>query len=261
MFSSALPQPRTTQVSGSSATTTGSPVSSISSRSMSRNSAPPPVSTMPRSAISAPSSGGVRSSALFTAETILFNGSVSASRISFDETVKLRGMPSARLRPLTSISLTSERRLADRAALDLSRAAGDADDDARGGAEEPGIEHFLDELLQHLLGHRKVGDHAVSHRPDGGDVVRRATEHLLGGEAHLLDDALAVRAAFLADRNDRGLIQYDALAAHVNQGIGRPQVDGEIAGEIALERFEHESLDRGAREQPGGCPDNRDMIT
>ena len=63
---------------------------------------------MPRSAMSAPSSGGVRSSALLTADTMLFRGSVSASRISLDDTVKLRGIPSARLRPLTSISLTSE---------------------------------------------------------------------------------------------------------------------------------------------------------
>src|SRR3989440_9781762 len=51
--------------------------------------------------------GGVCSSADFTAETIWFSGSVSASRISFDEMVKLRGMPSARLRPFTSISRTS----------------------------------------------------------------------------------------------------------------------------------------------------------
>ena len=63
---------------------------------------------MPRSAMSAPSSGGVCSSAFFTAETIWLSGSVSASRISLLEIVKLRGTPSLRLRPLTSISLTSE---------------------------------------------------------------------------------------------------------------------------------------------------------
>ena len=76
-------------------------------RSSSRSSAPPPVSTMPFSAMSAPSSGGVCSSALFTAETMEFSGSVSASRISLDEIVNERGMPSARLRPFTSISRTS----------------------------------------------------------------------------------------------------------------------------------------------------------
>ena len=63
---------------------------------------------MPRSAMSAPSSGGVCSRAFFTLETIWFSGSVSASRISLLEIVKLRGTPSERLRPLTSISLTSE---------------------------------------------------------------------------------------------------------------------------------------------------------
>ena len=64
---------------------TGKPVSSTNSLSKSRNKAPPPVSTMPFSAISAPSSGGVCSNADFTAPTIEFNGSVSASKISFDE--------------------------------------------------------------------------------------------------------------------------------------------------------------------------------
>ena len=75
---------------------------------MSRKSAPPPVSTMPFSAMSAASSGGVCSRADFTADTMLLSGSVRASRISLLEIVKLRGMPSARLRPLTSFSRTSE---------------------------------------------------------------------------------------------------------------------------------------------------------
>ena len=42
-----------------------------------------------------------------TAETTLFSGSVRASRISFDEMVNLRGIPSALLIPETSISRTS----------------------------------------------------------------------------------------------------------------------------------------------------------
>ncbi len=63
---------------------------------------------MPFSAISAPSSGGVCSRADFTAPTIEFKGSVSASKISLLEIVNLRGKPSARLRPVTSISNTSE---------------------------------------------------------------------------------------------------------------------------------------------------------
>src|SRR6185312_6213333 len=100
------PPPRATQVRGSSATTTGSPVSSVRSLSMSRSNAPPPVSTMPRSATSAPSSGGVCSSACLTALTMFCSGSCSASRISLLFSVKLRGTPSERLRPLTESSRT-----------------------------------------------------------------------------------------------------------------------------------------------------------
>ena len=39
---------------------------------------------------------------------MLFNGSVNASKISLEEIVNERGTPSDKLRPLTSISLTSE---------------------------------------------------------------------------------------------------------------------------------------------------------
>src|SRR5260370_8185752 len=53
--SSILPVPRTTQHSGSSAIETGSPVSSRMRLSRSFNTAPPPVSTMPRSLMSAES--------------------------------------------------------------------------------------------------------------------------------------------------------------------------------------------------------------
>src|SRR6266550_3955783 len=54
--SSILPVPRTTQHRGSSAIETGSPVSSRMRLSKSFKSAPPPVSTMPRSLMSAESS-------------------------------------------------------------------------------------------------------------------------------------------------------------------------------------------------------------
>ena len=62
---------------------------------------------MPRSAMSAPSSGGVSSSARLTSETMLLIGSDSASSTSLLLMVKLRGTPSERLRPLTSISRSS----------------------------------------------------------------------------------------------------------------------------------------------------------
>ena len=94
----------------SSMTITGSPVSSISRRSRSRSKAPPPVGTMPRSAMSAPSSGGVCSRAILTGRRDdLVGAARPAPRGSrSEEIVKLRGMPSARLRALTSTSRTSE---------------------------------------------------------------------------------------------------------------------------------------------------------
>src|ERR1700750_2300143 len=90
----------------------------------------------------------------------------------------------------------ADRGLADRAALDLRRAARHADDDARGGLEETRVVHLADEVLQHLLGDGEVGDHAVLHWTDRGDVARRAAEHLLGRDADFLDYFLAVGAAF-----------------------------------------------------------------
>ena len=64
-------------------------------------------------------------------------------------------------------------------------------------------------------------------------------EHLLGREADFLDHALAVGSAFLANRHDRRLVQHDALAADVDQRVGRTEIDREIAGKIAFEEFEH----------------------
>ena len=57
----------------------------------------------------------------------------------------------------------------------------------------------------------------------------------LASRADRLDRLLAVRAAFLADRDHRGLVEHDALAAHVDQGVGGAEVDRQVAGEVACE--------------------------
>src|SRR4030095_16969259 len=82
-------------------------------------------------------------------------------------------------------------------------------------------------------------DDAVLHRTNRGDVAGRAPKHLLRRHADLLDDLLAVRPAFLADRDHRRLVQHDALAAEVVQRVRRTEVDGEVAGEITFEKLEH----------------------
>src|SRR5262245_8210560 len=92
---SILPAPRTTDDSGSSATDTGSPVSARKRSPIFCRSAPPPVSTIPRSQMSAASSGGVRSRPSRTAWMIILIGSASASRTSPSVIVTVVGFPSS----------------------------------------------------------------------------------------------------------------------------------------------------------------------
>ena len=101
--------------------------------------------------------------------------------------------------------------------------------------------HHADELLEHLLGNREVGNDAVFHGADRLDVARDPTQHLLGLAADGLDDLLATGAALLADGHDRRLVENDTLAPDVNQGIGGTEVDRHIAGEITAEESEHGS--------------------
>ena len=80
---------------------------------------------------------------------------------------------------------------------------------------------------------------AVLHRPDRGDVARGASEHLFGRETDFLDYLLAIGPAFLADRDDRGFVEHDALAAHVDQRVRRAQIDGEIVVKVTAQETEH----------------------
>src|SRR5215472_3365035 len=51
-----------------------------------------------------------------------------------------------------------------------------------------------------------------------------------------------VRPAFLANRHHRGLVEHDALTADIDERICGAEVDRQIAGEIAFEKFEHEDF-------------------
>jgi hypothetical protein len=87
---------------------------------------------------------------------------------------------------------------------------------------------FFDEILEHPLGHFEVGDHAVLHRADGLDVAGRAPQHLLRLAAHGLDTV-----GQLVDDDDGGLPDDDPLAHGEDQGVGGPEIDGEVFGEVA----------------------------
>ena len=85
---------------------------------------------------------------------------------------------------------------------------------------------LLDEIFEHGLGHFEIGDHPVAHGTDGHDIARGAAEHLLGLGAH---GQHAVLGPVQTNRHHRGLAQDDPLSLDINQGVGRAQVDGQIA--------------------------------
>lgn len=82
-----------------------------------------------------------------------------------------------------------------------------------------------DEVLKHLLGHFEIGDHAVSHRPDGDNVARRATKHLLGVRTNGFDLICG-----LIYGDDGGFADYDAASLGVDQRVRRAEVNSQIAG-------------------------------
>ncbi len=105
---------------------------------------------------------------------------------------------------------------------------GHAHDDAR--VREAVLVHLLDEVAQHLLGDVEVGDHAVLQRADRGDRPGRAAEHPLRLDA----DGVHLAGA-LVDRDDRGLGEDDAAAAHVHERVRRAEVHGHVAAAEAAQ--------------------------
>ena len=68
---------------------------------------------------------------------------------------------------------------------------------------------FSDEVLQHLLGDREIGDDAVFQWPNRSDVAWRTAQHVLGLGAHSLNGA-ATPARILTNRHNRRFIEHDA---------------------------------------------------
>src|SRR6516164_8515000 len=212
--SRARPIPSTTLFSGSSVSVTGIPVSSASSRSRPRSSDPPPAIMIPRSTISAASSGGVRSSVVFTAATIPAIGSAIAARISVLVIRTARGNPDTRSRPpdLNCLLL----------ALRARRADGDLDAFRRPFADQQVVR--LASVLNNGFVHLVPGDakaahgHDPPHRDDGdfsgptADIDYHAS-HRLGNRQpsadrgrHRLFDQVRFAGAGLQRRIDDGAL-------------------------------------------------------
>ena len=105
--------------------------------------------------------------------------------------------------------------------------------------------HHTDKLLEHLLSHRKVSDHAVFHRTNRLDVAWNAPKHLLSFAANGLNDFFTSGTTIVANRDDRGLVKNNALAADVNQSVGGTEVDRHVTGKITTQESKHESPARG----------------
>jgi len=95
--------------------------------------------------------------------------------------------------------------------------------------------------LQHLFGHREVGNDAVLQRPDCRDVPRRAAQHVLGFQADGFDNP-AAPTAVLAYGYYGWLVEDDSVAAGIDKGIGRPEIDRQIVREVPEDVFEHAAL-------------------
>ena len=94
-----------------------------------------------------------------------------------------------------------------------------------GIGEALAVVNLADEVLDHLLGDFEVGDDAVAHGADGLHVAGRAAEHLLGLDADGVDD---LAAADVAQGDHGGFVQHDALALHVDEGVGGAEIDGDV---------------------------------
>ena len=96
----------------------------------------------------------------------------------------------------------------------------------RSNATERPERAFGEQGKDHERHHRAI----EQHRRDGGlGALRRA-----GGQ-----DLLG--AAFVHHRQNGRLVEHDAAAGHVNEGVCCPQVDRQIAGQHAHEATEHET--------------------
>ncbi len=80
-------------------------------------------------------------------------------------------------------------------------------------------------MLDHLFGGVEIGDHAFAHRPDRLDRAGGAAEHQLGILAHREHLLLAVLDMI---GHDRGFVQHDALAPHIDERVRGSEVDRHV---------------------------------
>jgi len=90
-----------------------------------------------------------------------------------------------------------------------------------------------EEVAKHLLGNVEVGDDAVLHRSHRDDAVGRPAQHPLRLETNTLD-----LLRLPVDRDDRRLVEDDALAFDVDKRIRCAEVDTDCIRGKERSRFE-----------------------
>lgn len=108
------------------------------------------------------------------------------------------------------------------------------------------------ELLEHLLSDRKVGNDAILHWSNSADIAWNAAEHLLSCFTDGMDSCFPVLSAFLTNGDDARFIEHDAFSAHVNERIGGTEVDGEIVGKVIAEKAKHDDVLRTTEDGSAG---------
>ncbi len=113
------------------------------------------------------------------------------------------------------------------ATLDRCGPGRDTDNDLRAG-KAASVMHLANKVLNHFFGNFEVGDHAIAQRANGLDVSRRPAQHHL----RLVPNSQDLFLAFhISDGDHRRLVQNNTAPLHIDECIGRAEVDCHIGGQ------------------------------
>ena len=111
--------------------------------------------------------------------------------------------------------------------LYLGNARGNADHNVR--LEKEISASATNKILDHFERDLVLADNTVTQRSDRNNVAGGAAQHLLCFDAHL-EDAVGVGV----DRHNRGLLEHNALALHVDQNGCGTEVYADVTAELEL---------------------------
>ena len=86
--------------------------------------------------------------------------------------------------------------------------------------------NFENEMFEHHLCHFKIRYDAIFHRTNGLYIIRGAAQHFLCVSAHRHNSGSPFQVGLYRDHGRLG--QNNASPTHVNQRVGRPEIDGHV---------------------------------